>query len=110
MQDPGIVRNRLKVAASVQNAKAFLAVQEEFGSFAEYFWGFVDDRPIQNRFKTMDEVPAKTPLSDAISKDLKKRGFKFVGSTIIYALMQSVGLVNDHLIDCPRHRECAKLA
>ncbi|MEM9419434.1 MAG: DNA-3-methyladenine glycosylase I [Planctomycetota bacterium] len=110
LADPGIVRNRLKVAASVQNAKAFLEVQKEFGSFAEYVWAFVDHTPIQNRFKTLSDVPAKTDISDALSKDLKKRGFKFVGSTIMYAFMQSVGMVNDHMIYCPRHQDCAKLA
>ncbi|MEM9915913.1 MAG: DNA-3-methyladenine glycosylase I [Planctomycetota bacterium] len=109
LQDPGIVRNRLKVAASVQNAKAYLAVQKEFGSFAEYLWGFVDGKPIQNKFKSLNDIPAKTELYDALSKDLKKRGFKFVGSTIVYALMQSVGMVNDHVIDCPRHKVCARL-
>ena len=110
LADTGIVRNRLKVAASVQNAKAFLDVQDEFDGFAAYLWAFVDGRPIQNKFKTLAELPAKTPLSDAISKDLKKRGFKFVGSTIVYAYMQSVGMVNDHLVGCPRHKACAKLA
>lgn len=110
LADPGIVRNRLKVAASVQNAKAFLEVQEEFGSFADYVWAFVDHKPIQNRFETLSEVPAKTNISDALSKDLNKRGFKFVGSTIMYAFMQSVGMVNDHVVTCPRHRACAELA
>ncbi|MEM1108684.1 MAG: DNA-3-methyladenine glycosylase I [Planctomycetota bacterium] len=110
LADAGIVRNRLKVAASVQNAKAFLAVQDEFGGFADYLWGYVDGRPIQNRFETLEQVPAKTALSDAISKDLKKRGFKFVGSTIVYAYLQSVGVVNDHVNACPRQRACAALA
>jgi DNA-3-methyladenine glycosylase I len=103
--DEGIVRNRLKIAAAVTNAKAFLAVQEEFGSFAAYQWGFVDGRPIVNRRRTLAEIPVTTPESDALSKDLKRRGFKFVGSTIIYSHMQALGLVNDHLVTCPRHRE-----
>ncbi len=103
LQDPGIVRNRLKVHSAVRNARAFLELQESHGSFDAYFWRYVDGRPIVNQFKTAQEVPAKTPLSDAISKDLKKQGFNFVGSTIIYAYMQAVGMVNDHTIDCPRH-------
>jgi DNA-3-methyladenine glycosylase I len=98
------VRNRLKVEASVTNAKAFLEVQKEFGSFDGYIWQFVGGRPIQNRFRTLKDVPAKTPESDAMSKDLKKRGFKFVGSTICYAFMQAVGMVNDHTTDCFRHQ------
>ena len=106
LQDPSIVRNRLKVESAVTNAKAFLAVQEEFGSFCDYIWGFVDGSPIQNRFRKDSDVPATSPESDALSKDLKKRGFKFVGSTIIYAHMQATGLVNDHLVSCYRHREC----
>ncbi|MFW6268020.1 MAG: DNA-3-methyladenine glycosylase I, partial [Marinilabiliaceae bacterium] len=93
-------RNRLKIRAAVHNAQAFLKVQEEFGSFSRYIWGFVDGKPIVNHFKSMQEVPAKTPLSDQISKDLKKRGFKFVGSTIVYAHMQATGMVNDHIIGC----------
>lgn len=101
--DPGIVRNRLKVHASVKNAKAFLEVQREHGSFDAYLWNFVDGKSIQNAFKTLEDVPAQTPLSDAISKDLKKRGFTFVGSTIVYAYMQAVGLVNDHVVTCPRY-------
>lgn len=104
LQDPGIVRNRLKVQSAVTNARAFLAVQEECGSFAEYIWDFVGGVPIQNRFASMAEVPAHTEVSDAMSKDLKRRGFKFVGSTICYAFMQATGMVNDHLTDCPRHR------
>lgn len=110
LADAGIVRNRLKVAASVQNAQAFLAVQDELGSFGDYVWAFVDGTPIQNKFKSLKDVPATTDLSDALSKDLKKRGFKFVGSTIMYAFMQSVGMVNDHIVDCPRHAACAKRA
>jgi len=109
LENPGIVRNRLKVASAVTNAKAFLAVQKEFGSFDEYVWGFVGGRPIRNRFETMKEVPVSTPESDALSKDLKKRGFKFVGTTIMYAYMQATGMVNDHTTDCFRHRACAKL-
>ncbi|MEM6640202.1 MAG: DNA-3-methyladenine glycosylase I [Pseudomonadota bacterium] len=103
LTDPGIVRNRLKVNATVNNARCFLAVAEEFGSFSDYIWRFVDGRPIQNRFKTMGEVPATSPESDALSKDLKKRGFKFVGSTIMYAHMQATGLVNDHVVGCYRY-------
>lgn len=105
LANPGIVRNRLKIASTVDNAKAFLAVQEEFGSFDKYLWGFVDGKAVRNRWKEMAEVPAKTAQSDAMSKDLKRRGFRFVGSTICYAFMQAVGMVNDHLVDCFRHRE-----
>jgi DNA-3-methyladenine glycosylase I len=107
--DPGIVRNRLKVASSIGNARAFLAVQKEFGSFDAYVWQFVGGRTLQGRRASMKEVPARTPESDAMSKDLLKRGFKFVGSTICYAFMQAVGMVNDHTIDCFRHRPVAKL-
>lgn len=102
LADPGIVRNRLKIAATIQNAKAFLAVQKEFGSFDAYIWQFVDGKPKHNRWKTIAEAPAKTPESDALSKDLLRRGFKFVGSTICYAFMQAVGMVNDHTVDCFR--------
>lgn len=105
MQNAGIVRNRLKIASVVQNAKAFLKAQQEFGSFDAYIWQFVDGRPQQNRRKTMADVPARTQESDAMSKDLKRRGFKFVGTTICYAYMQAVGMVNDHLTACFRHRE-----
>lgn len=108
MQDAGIVRNRLKIAAAVQNAKAFLAVQQEFGSFDAYLWQFVDGRPLQPRLAPNDPIPARTPVSDALSKDLLKRGFKFVGSTICYALMQAVGLTNDHTTDCFRHGEVSE--
>jgi DNA-3-methyladenine glycosylase I len=101
--DPGIVRNRLKVYAAVNNAEQFLKLQKEFGSFDKYIWQFVGGKPIVNKRKTMIEVPATTPESDALSKDLIKRGFKFVGSTVIYAHMQACGLVNDHLIDCWRY-------
>ncbi len=102
LKNPGIVRNRLKVASAVTNAKAFLKVQEDFGSFDQYIWAFVDGKPIRHRWRSMAEVPARTELSDRISRDLKQRGFKFVGSTIVYAFMQAVGLVNDHLVDCFR--------
>jgi DNA-3-methyladenine glycosylase I len=110
LEDPSIVRNRLKVESAVSNAQAFLDVQEAFGSFSDYIWGFVDGAPIQNRFKRDRDVPATSPESDALSKDLKKRGFRFVGSTIIYAHMQATGLVNDHVTGCFRYRACAKLA
>ena len=102
LADAGIVRNRLKVAASVENAKAFLAVQREFGSFDDYVWRFVDGRPLVGRWKSLGEVPAKTPVSDALSKDLLQRGFRFVGSTICYAFLQATGLVDDHLVTCFR--------
>ena len=105
LANPGIVRNRLKVESAVANARAFLAVQEEFGTFDKYLWGFVDGRTIQNTWKTINEVPALTPESVALSKDLKKRSFQFVGPTIMYAFMQAAGMVNDHLVDCFRHRE-----
>ena len=105
LADPGIVRNRLKVAASIRNAKAFLEVQDEFGSFDAYIWQFVGGKPKRNRFKSLNEIPASTPESDAMSKDLKKRGFKFVGSTICYAFMQAVGMVNDHEVGCLRHKQ-----
>ena len=108
LENPGIIRNKLKVRAAVTNAQAFLAVQEEFNSFDEYIWQFVDGRPIQNKWKTIKQVPVTTKASDALSKDLKRRGFKFVGSTIIYAHMQAVGMVNDHLTTCFRHQACAK--
>ncbi len=103
--NPRIVRNRLKVESAVTNARAFLDVQEEFGSFDEYIWRFVDGKPIVNRFKSMKDIPAKTELSDTISKDLKKRGFRFVGSTIVYAHMQATGMVNDHTTDCFRYKQ-----
>lgn len=105
LEDPGIVRNRLKVAASVANAKAFLAVQKEFGSFDKYIWSFVGGKPLDGKRKLHGEVPAKTEVSDAMSKDLKKRGFKFVGSTIMYAFMQAIGMVNDHLTTCFRYKQ-----
>src|SRR5216117_4155474 len=105
LADPGIVRNRLKVAAAVQNAKAFLAVQSEFGSFDAYLWQFGGGRPIQNYRHSLKEIPARTSESDAMSKDLLRRGFKFVGPTICYAFMQAVGMVNDHTVDCFRHAQ-----
>jgi DNA-3-methyladenine glycosylase I len=108
LADPGIVRNRLKVAATIQNAKAFLAAQKEFGSFDSYIWRFVGWRPIQNAWKTLKQIPAQTRESDAMSKDLMTRGFKFVGPTICYAFMQAVGMVNDHVADCFRHPEIGK--
>ncbi len=107
--DPGIVRNRLKVYAAVNNAKQFLKIQKEFGSFDRYIWQFVGRKPIVNKRKSLKEVPATTPESDALSKDLIKRGFKFVGSTVIYAHMQACGLVNDHVVDCFRFKETKKL-
>jgi DNA-3-methyladenine glycosylase I len=108
LADPGIVRNKLKVAATLQNAKSFLAVRKEFGSFDAYLWQFVGGKPKQNSWTSMKEVPARTPESDAMSRDLLQRGFKFVGSTICYALMQAVGMVNDHTVDCFRHHQVAK--
>ena len=105
LKDPGIVRNRLKIRASVSNAKAFLRVQKEFGSFDRYIWQFVGNRPRQNRRRRLKDIPARTKESDAMSKDLKKRGFKFVGSTICYAFMQAVGMVNDHTVNCFRYRQ-----
>ena len=110
LQDPAIVRNRLKVESAVTNARAFLEVQKEFGTFSEYVWGFVGGKPIQNRWKKDSNVPATSAESDALSKDLEKRGFKFVGSTIIYAHMQATGMVNDHVAGCFRYKPCAALA
>jgi DNA-3-methyladenine glycosylase I len=105
-----IVRNRLKVTAAVNNAQCFLAVQEEFGTFDQYIWRFVDGRPIQNRIKRMKDAPTTSKESDALSKDLRERGFKFVGNTIVYAHMQAVGMVNDHLVTCFRHKACARMS
>lgn len=105
LQDEGIVRNRLKIDASISNAFAFLEVQKEFGSFSAYIWGFVGGKPIINKHKDISRIPASTKESDTMSKDLKKRGFRFVGSTICYSFMQAAGLVNDHLITCPRHKQ-----
>jgi DNA-3-methyladenine glycosylase I len=107
--DPAIIRNRLKIEAAVRNAKAFLAVQEEFGTFDRYCWRFVDGRPKLNRWKAMREIPATSPQSDALSRDLKQRGFSFVGSTVIYAHMQAVGMVNDHLVACFRYKDVRHL-
>lgn len=109
LEDPGIVRNRRKVESAVSNARAFLEVRDEFGSFSNYVWRLVDGRPIQNRFRSMADIPATSPESDALSKDLKSRGFRFVGSTIVYAHMQATGMVNDHVVSCFRHRPCAQL-
>lgn len=106
--NPGIVRNRLKVASAVTNARAFLAVQREFGSFDAYLWGFINGHPVTNRFAAMREIPPRTPLSDRLSEDLRRRGFSFVGSTILYAFMQATGMVNDHLTTCFRHREISR--
>jgi DNA-3-methyladenine glycosylase I len=103
LQNPGIIRNRLKILATIENAKAYLQVKEEYGSFSDFIWRFVDGKPIINHWKTLKQVPNKTAISDALSKALKKRGFKFVGSTICYAFMQAVGMVNDHVTDCFRH-------
>jgi DNA-3-methyladenine glycosylase I len=108
LTNSGIVRNRLKIEAAIRNAKAFLAVREEFGRFAPYIWQFVGQQPRQNAWESMADVPARTAESDAMSKDLKRRGFKFVGSTICYAFMQAVGMVNDHLVECFRHAELRK--
>ncbi len=105
LQDAGIIRNKLKIKATITNAQAFIKVQEEFGSFSTYIWAFTNGKPITNKFEKREEVPATTELSDKISKDLKKRGFKFVGSTVIYAHMQATGMVNDHTTDCFRYRE-----
>jgi DNA-3-methyladenine glycosylase I len=108
LSDAGIVRNRLKIEATIQNAKAFLAAQDELGTFDGYIWQFVDHEPKQNTWRSIQEVPAKTSESDAMSKDLRRRGFQFVGSTICYAFMQAVGMVNDHVVDCFRHAELSK--
>ena len=110
LADSGIVRNRLKVAAAIGNARAVLAIQEEFGSLAEFLWAYVDHRPIQNARRSLDEVPARTTRSDALAKDLKRRGFGFVGSTICYAFMQAVGMVNDHLVGCFRYEQVKSIA
>lgn len=110
LQNPGIIRNRLKVKATVTNAQLFMKIQEEFGSFEQYIWGYVNHSPIQNVVTNYKEAPATTAISDAISKDLKKRGFKFVGSTVIYAHMQATGMVNDHEVDCFRHEQIKRLS
>ena len=109
LQDPGIVRNRLKVESTISNARAFLETQAAFGSFDRYLWDFVDGQPIVNRFTSLKQVPASTPLAEKLSKDLKKRGFRFVGPTSVYAHMQATGMVNDHLVGCHRHKACAAL-
>jgi DNA-3-methyladenine glycosylase I len=108
LKNPGIVRNRLKIESAIKNARAFLAVQDEFDGFDNYVWRFVGGQPIRNRWIRMKQIPARTPISDALSKDLKKRGFSFVGSTIIYAHMQAVGMVNDHVVDCFRYKQLAQ--
>lgn len=105
LQDSGIIRNKLKINATITNAQAFMKIQEEFGSFSKYIWDFVGGKPIKNRFKSLNDIPANTDLSDTISKDLKKRGFKFVGTTVVYAHMQATGMVNDHVINCFRYDE-----
>ena len=105
LNNSGIIRNKLKIKATISNAIAFLKIQNEYGSFSKYIWSFVDGKPIINKWKTTSEIPATTPLSDTISKDLKKKGFKFVGSTVVYAHMQATGMVNDHILDCFRHKE-----
>ena len=110
LNDKGIIRNRLKINSAITNAKAFIKVQEEFGSFDAYIWQFVDHQPIINHWQTMKEVPVTTPESDAMSKDLKKRGFKYAGSTICYAYMQAMGMVNDHLVSCISYGACSKEA
>ncbi|TDK44191.1 DNA-3-methyladenine glycosylase I [Algoriphagus formosus] len=109
LQDPGIIRNKLKIKAAINNAQRFMEIQKEFGSFSEYIWSFVGGKPIQNQLKSMKEAPATSPESDRLAKDLKKRGFKFLGSTTIYAHMQATGLVNDHLVDCFRYKEVLEL-
>lgn len=110
IQDPGIIRNRLKIASAVRNAKAFIEVQKEFGSFDKYIWGLVGGKPIRNEFDELKQIPATSPVSDAICKDLKKRGFNFVGSTIVYAFMQATGMVNDHVKSCFRYKETRKFS
>lgn len=110
LKNPGIIRNRLKIKAAVNNARLFLDIQKEFGSFSDYLWRFTDGQPKINRWKSLKELPANTPISDALSKDLKKRGFKFLGSTVLYSHMQAVGMVNDHVTGCFRYRELTKQA
>ena len=109
LQNEGIIRNKLKIKATISNAREFIKIQNEFGSFSNYIWGFVNHKPIVNKFKKIDEIPAKTELSEKISKDLKKREFKFIGPTVIYAHMQATGMVNDHTIDCFRYDEINKM-
>lgn len=110
MQDAGIIRNEAKIKAAINNAERFMEVQEEFGTFSDYIWGFVDGKPIQSHYKTLSEAPTTTEASDKLAKDLRQRGFKFLGSTTVYAHMQATGLVNDHLLDCFRHKEVQQLA
>lgn len=110
INNPGIIRNRMKIEASISNAKEFIKIQDEFGSFARYIWAFCENQPMQNRFKSIRDLPAKTQMSDAIAFDMKKRGFKFLGSTVLYAHMQATGMVNDHTTDCFRFTEVAQLA
>jgi len=105
LNNAGIIRNKLKIKSAISNAQAFIKIQEEFGSFSQYYWAFTDDKVINNQFTLLSDIPANTPLSDTISKDLKKRGFKFVGSTVMYANMQATGMVNDHITTCFRHKE-----
>ncbi|MCK0536923.1 DNA-3-methyladenine glycosylase I [Alcanivorax quisquiliarum] len=109
LQDPGLIRHRLKLESAITNAQAFLAVQKEYGSFDAYLWNFVGGQPIVNRPRQLADVPAVTPLAEQLSKDLKRRGFRFVGPTIMYAYMQAMGVVNDHLVSCPRHKICAAM-
>ncbi len=109
LADPGIIRNRIKIGSAIKNARAFMQVVEEFGTFDAYIWNFMVGRPLVNHWRTLKEIPPATPVSDKISKDLKKRGFSFVGSTIVYSHMQATGMVNDHLLDCYRHSEIARL-
>lgn len=110
IQNSGIIRNKLKVKGTITNAKLFMKIQDEYGSFSKYIWSFVDGKTIVNGFKSIKDVPANSPLSDRISKDLKKRGFKFVGTTVIYAFMQTTGMVNDHTTDCFRYKDCVALS
>ena len=110
LEDSGIVRNRMKIESAIGNARAYLDVQDESGSFADYLWEFVDGEPVQNRWRKIEQIPARTPLAETVSKDLKGRGFSFVGPTIVYAFLQATGVVNDHLVGCFRHAECARLA
>jgi len=106
LQDPGIIRNRKKIESSINNAQRFLEIQEQFGTFCSYLWGFVEGKQVVNHYKALSDIPATSPLSDVLAKDMKKRGFRFLGSTILYAHLQATGLVNDHLASCYRHREC----
>jgi DNA-3-methyladenine glycosylase I len=108
LQDPGIIRNRKKIECSINNAQRFLEIQDQFGTFCSYLWGFVEGKQVINHFHELSDIPATTPLSDALAKDLKQRGFRFLGSTILYAHLQATGLVNDHLVDCFRYKECSE--